>query len=437
MIISQPSTVESGGLAAANNLSDVASAAAACANIAAVRAAAPVISGPLIYADENIEIRLGTATESELYPTLELRSSTDSEGVSPLFRGYGSRGNIATPTASQSGDYLLALSAKGFGATEYSQHSNGSIELSAFANFTDTSKPVQFQIRLAPSGAISKKEIVRVRPDGALWVFAGGTELSAAPAMLNGAVPSLLVTKQAGYLDGGFSVASSTADERGTFLFYKARGTLASPTALQSGDMVGAVVGAGFDGASNMTGAGVFFVADGAVSTGVVPQAISLRTGSSSGTRTEALNLASTGYAKFRNRLGIGKAPSYALDIYEPTDASVRLRLANAGVGDTGTDGFEIVVTGSATSGEVNVLQRENAPLHFWTNATKQATLAANGDFSVLNGKLIVATTVTTALGVTWDLGAAAVVSPTAPNRTVRVKIAGVDYYLAAKTSND
>src|SRR5574343_175231 len=45
--------------------------------------------------------------------------------------------------------------------------------------------------------------------------------------------------------------------------------------------------------------------------------------------------------------------------------------------------------------------------------------------------------TVKTALNTTWDLGAANVVSPTSPNRTITVKVVGTTYYIAAKTTND
>ena len=49
----------------------------------------------------------------------------------------------------------------------------------------------------------------------------------------------------------------------------------------------------------------------------------------------------------------------------------------------------------------------------------------------------VTASTLTTAAGVAWDLGAANVVNPTSPNRTLTVSAAGTTYYLAAKTTND
>lgn len=71
-----------------------------------------------------------------------------------------------------------------------------------------------------------------------------------------------------------------------------------------------------------------------------------------------------------------------------------------------------------------------------------EATTAGAGAVKVTGGiyaakKIITASTITTALSSEWDFGAAASVSPTSPNRTIRIKVGGVDYYLHAKTTND
>lgn len=73
---------------------------------------------------------------------------------------------------------------------------------------------------------------------------------------------------------------------------------------------------------------------------------------------------------------------------------------------------------------------------------TTEATTGGAGSFTSAGGgyftkKLITASTLTTAAGVTWDLGAANVVSPTSPNRTITVAVGGTTYYVAAKTTND
>jgi len=61
------------------------------------------------------------------------------------------------------------------------------------------------------------------------------------------------------------------------------------------------------------------------------------------------------------------------------------------------------------------------------------STIAA---FSSSTG-LAVTGTISTTAAVAWNLGAANVVSPTSPNRTLTVTVAGTTYYIAAKLTND
>jgi hypothetical protein len=53
------------------------------------------------------------------------------------------------------------------------------------------------------------------------------------------------------------------------------------------------------------------------------------------------------------------------------------------------------------------------------------------------NGNAEFAGTIKTTAGVTWNLGAANSVSPTAPDRTLTVVVGGTTYYIHAKTTND
>lgn len=74
--------------------------------------------------------------------------------------------------------------------------------------------------------------------------------------------------------------------------------------------------------------------------------------------------------------------------------------------------------------------------------ATTEATTGGAGSATFAGGiyvakKVITASTLTTAAGVAYDFGAANVVSPTSPNRTLTVIVGGTTYYIAAKTTND
>ncbi len=73
---------------------------------------------------------------------------------------------------------------------------------------------------------------------------------------------------------------------------------------------------------------------------------------------------------------------------------------------------------------------------------TTEATTGGAGSVTTLGGifatkKIITGSTLTTASGAEYDFGAVNTVSPTSPNRTITVIIAGTTYYIAAKTTND
>jgi hypothetical protein len=92
-----------------------------------------------------------------------------------------------------------------------------------------------------------------------------------------------------------------------------ARGTAASPTAVQSGDVLGSLASAGYDGTDFRYRAAIRFSVDGAVSAGVVPTAMTFRTGTSS--QIERMRIKSTGQVRF---VPLASAPSGAQagDVY-------------------------------------------------------------------------------------------------------------------------
>jgi hypothetical protein len=69
----------------------------------------------------------------------------------------------------------------------------------------------------------------------------------------------------------------STADAV-NFQFNRSRGTLASPTAAQSGDDIADITFAGYDGASNQVRAAISATVNGAVSAGTVPMQVVIAT---------------------------------------------------------------------------------------------------------------------------------------------------------------
>ena len=89
------------------------------------------------------------------------------------------------------------------------------------------------------------------------------------------------------------------------FASHYARGTAASPLAIQSGDVTGYFYGRGYDGTSFRTFSWMEFPVDGAVSTGVMPLAIKFVTGSSSA--AERMRITSAGNVLIGNTNGVNK----------------------------------------------------------------------------------------------------------------------------------
>lgn len=89
--------------------------------------------------------------------------------------------------------------------------------------------------------------------------------------------------------------ASASSTTRGLIVGERARGTLASPTAVSSGDEIFTIVGAGYDGTATFVGASSLrFVCDGTVSTSTVPIAMAFGTGSAASV-TERGRIGSSG----------------------------------------------------------------------------------------------------------------------------------------------
>jgi uncharacterized protein DUF2793 len=100
-------------------------------------------------------------------------------------------------------------------------------------------------------------------------------------------------------------VAGSSSSNRMVFKGVRARGTLPSPTAVQSGDETFSLLGAGYDGTNDKGTAAISFSIDAAVSTGVVPQQIVLQTGTTS--RSTRVTIGSDGSVTVGSPTGGGK----------------------------------------------------------------------------------------------------------------------------------
>ncbi|MFA4971855.1 MAG: phage tail protein [bacterium] len=116
----------------------------------------------------------------------------------------------------------------------------------------------------------------------------GGPQLYGLDATHLGIIGSLTIDGAAiwlrnnGYAQYSIDSADAAAGTYSFTSYRRYRGTIAAPTAVQNGDWIGGLRFGGYDGAAIQLRGGIFALVDGAVAAGVVPTAISLRTGTAS-----------------------------------------------------------------------------------------------------------------------------------------------------------
>jgi hypothetical protein len=100
-------------------------------------------------------------------PTATLTSSTNVAGQGPGFLGRKSRGTIAAPTATQSGDTLFTLSGIGYQTTTGAWHSASAyIQMLASENYTSTAKGTYIDLATTLTGTTTRKVNARINNDG-------------------------------------------------------------------------------------------------------------------------------------------------------------------------------------------------------------------------------------------------------------------------------
>jgi hypothetical protein len=108
------------------------------------------------------------------------------------YTGRSARGTAASPTASQAGDILVELTARGYGTSDFSTSSIARIDLEAAENFTNTAQGTYISLHTSALGAASAVERFRVGPSGQLGI--GGATYGTANYVLtsggSGAAPT-------------------------------------------------------------------------------------------------------------------------------------------------------------------------------------------------------------------------------------------------------
>src|SRR5947199_6984330 len=117
----------------------------------------------------------------------------------------------------------------------------------------------------------------------------------------------------------GIVVSQHTDDGNAAFYtLLKARGTIASPTAVINGDNIGSLFSAAYDGTSYVLGGRIRFAVDGGVTPGSIPTAIQFFTVNGA---NERMRISSAG------SVGIGTtSPVYLLDVMGSGNSPFRVR---------------------------------------------------------------------------------------------------------------
>jgi len=159
--------------------------------------------------------------------------------------GRKARGTAAAPTAVLNNDALFDLSANGYGATGFANFNAAGISMRASENWTDTAHGTQMQFSTTSNGASAPSLRMTINSLGSVGI--GTSSASSLFEVSNGfsTVPFAQVTATTFVNSGQGSL----------FVGRKARGTSATPLAVQTGDVLAGLQGRGY-GATNFNGTG-------------------------------------------------------------------------------------------------------------------------------------------------------------------------------------
>ena len=155
-----------------------------------------------------------------------------------------SRGTIAAPTATISGDLIGRLLARGRGATGYLSNSTGALEFYAAETFTDAIAGTNFRIRTTPTGSTSIATSVIVTGGSNPLVGIGVTPaypLDVYSTLVSGTGAGMQVVVDTGTNTTGTSYFTNYGGTSPSSLISlkSARGTLAAPRRVRSSDFFG------------------------------------------------------------------------------------------------------------------------------------------------------------------------------------------------------
>jgi hypothetical protein len=143
--------------------------------------------------------------------------------------GRKARGTPAAPTAVQNGDGLLSLSGRGYGTTQFGVGGGATIGMRATENYTNTAMGGLIQFFTTPNGTTTLTQRMTIDQNGFVGI---------------GTTPTGMLDIAR---DGTTNLTGTSYGGQGTgFKARASRGTLAAPTATQSGDELAEFTAAGY-----------------------------------------------------------------------------------------------------------------------------------------------------------------------------------------------
>jgi hypothetical protein len=116
-------------------------------------------------------------------------------GAYSVYASRTARGNVASPSAVQSGDIIGRFSANGFGATKFQQFGTGRIDFVATENYTDAHTGSQIQFWNCPVGSNTLTNILSLNGDSAQFtgVVSPQKGFIYTPRIMSGNTTSLVI----------------------------------------------------------------------------------------------------------------------------------------------------------------------------------------------------------------------------------------------------
>jgi hypothetical protein len=364
-----------------------------------------IFFGTSTYDEVNNRLGIGTVSpvsQLEVYSTGATEVSIKGVGnsASSDIQFYRAKSG---PAAVISEDSLGSLIWNGYGASTYV--SGASINARAEGTFTNSSSPAYLAFRTTPSGSTTTLERMRITSAGNMWI---GTTSGINVNGTTYAYPLIVASADSSPQFNGIVVEGSASSCR--LVGARHNGTLASKTAVASGDVITAWTGLGWDGGVStptyVDAIQIRYEVDGAVSEDIVPARMIFMTRNTSGAYAERMRLTSAGLLGIANNspsalltLGTAGTTAGSLSLAGATSGTITVNVAAAAGtwsltlpttdGDSGqflqTNGSGITTWASATTGAAgstgyvqfnssNILSADSA--FFWDNTNKRLGLS-------------------------------------------------------------